>query len=148
MHFVLCNWVFAAGLVFFMALERIRPWRPRRAAFLPRCLTNFGLAGLNTFIDPGLSVFILLPLLRRLQEGGWGFLNLVCLGPWANIVLTLLFVDLSQYWVHRLSHETPLVWRIHKVHHSDLDLDATTGLRFHFLDRLLYILSDTGPRPV
>jgi sterol desaturase/sphingolipid hydroxylase (fatty acid hydroxylase superfamily) len=59
------------------------------------------------------------------------------LPPWAAAAVTLLVLDGAIYFQHVLFHAVPLLWRLHRVHHADLDVDATTGLRFHPLEILL-----------
>jgi len=56
---------------------------------------------------------------------------------WHSIILSLLLLDLAIYWQHRLLHAIPPLWRIHRMHHTDTELDATTALRFHPLEILL-----------
>ena len=53
------------------------------------------------------------------------------LGGWFLGALIVLVADLVQYWTHRGYHEVPLLWRLHRMHHADLDIDVTTGVRFH-----------------
>ena len=71
------------------------------------------------------------------QQNGWGLLHLVNSPPVIALVLGWLAVDLSGYLVHRLEHASPLLWRIHRLHHSDPDVDVTTTYRFHPLEVLL-----------
>jgi sterol desaturase/sphingolipid hydroxylase (fatty acid hydroxylase superfamily) len=52
----------------------------------------------------------------------------------------VLLLDMVIYWQHRLFHQVPMLWRLHKVHHADLDFDVTTGVRFHPLEILLSML--------
>lgn len=71
-------------------------------------------------------------------ERGWGLLNALDLPVWAEVALALVVLDLALYGQHRAMHAVPVLWRIHKVHHTDLDLDATSGVRFHPVE---YVLS-------
>lgn len=75
---------------------------------------------------------------------GWGICNLLSLPYWFSFILTLLALDLLIYLQHRLFHRIPLFWRFHRMHHTDLDLDVTTGNRFHPLEILLSLLVKTG----
>lgn len=62
---------------------------------------------------------------------------------WMNIVLGVLFYDMSAYWFHRMSHRVPLLWRFHRVHHSDTAMDASTNFRAHPIEILIWFgLSD------
>lgn len=68
---------------------------------------------------------------------GWGLLNLTDLpGAWA-VIAAILLLDLATYGQHVLFHAVPALWRLHRMHHADLDVDATTGLRFHPAEILL-----------
>ena len=64
----------------------------------------------------------------------WGLLNQIAVPPWLGILTTLLFLDFAIYGQHVLSHKWSLLWRLHQVHHTDLDFDATTAIRFHPLE--------------
>lgn len=74
------------------------------------------------------------------QESGWGLLNLVALPGWTAIAVSLLVLDLALYVQHVLAHAIPVFWRMHRVHHTDLDMDVTTGVRFHPLEILISLL--------
>jgi sterol desaturase/sphingolipid hydroxylase (fatty acid hydroxylase superfamily) len=102
-----------------------------------RWASNLGLALLNTltmrFLVPLSAVAV--ALLAR--ERGWGLLNNVSLPEWLAVVLAVVALDLAIYLQHVLFHAVPALWRLHKVHHADLDLDATSGVRFHTLEIVL-----------
>ena len=61
----------------------------------------------------------------------WGLLNQLQLNPLVNITVSVILLDLVYYGTHRLNHRVSVLWRFHRAHHSDLDVDVTTGLRFH-----------------
>lgn len=69
-----------------------------------------------------------------------GLFNVFNFSATCNILLSLLLLDLTIYWQHRLFHYIPLLWRIHRMHHSDLEFDVTTGIRFHPVEIILSIL--------
>lgn len=71
------------------------------------------------------------------QARGFGLLNLYNLPAWLEFALALVLLDLAIYWQHRLLHAWPLLWRLHRAHHLDVTLDATSALRFHPLEILL-----------
>ena len=64
-------------------------------------------------------------------------LHWIALPSWAAAVVTLLGLDFAIYLQHVLFHAVPVLWRLHQVHHADLDIDATTGLRFHPIEIFL-----------
>jgi len=68
---------------------------------------------------------------------GWGLFNCVAWPAWLELVLALLVLDLAIYLQHRVFHYVPALWRLHRMHHADLDVDVTTGARFHPIEILL-----------
>jgi len=73
-------------------------------------------------------------------------INLVGLPAWAEGALALLLLDYTLYVWHVLTHRVPLLWRFHVVHHGDLDMDASTALRFHFGELIISVVaSGTNP---
>jgi sterol desaturase/sphingolipid hydroxylase (fatty acid hydroxylase superfamily) len=73
-----------------------------------------------------------LPLAAMVEERRWGILKLLTLPPWIELPLAVLALDYTLYWWHVFTHRSKLLWRFHLPHHSDLDMDASTALRFHF----------------
>src|SRR5205085_9416600 len=71
------------------------------------------------------------------QSHGWGLFNSISLPPWIKDLVSLLVLDFAIYLQHRLFHYVPLLWRLHSMHHADLDIDVTTGARFHPMEILL-----------
>ena len=71
------------------------------------------------------------------ETHGWGILNAAHLSPWLAVPLAVLFLDLAIYFQHVTLHAVPVLWRLHRVHHTDLDFDVTTGTRFHPVEILL-----------
>lgn len=74
------------------------------------------------------------------EKRGWGLLHLVDWPDWLEVVLAVVALDFAIYLQHVLFHAVPLFWRLHLVHHADLDFDVTTGVRFHTLEILLSAL--------
>jgi len=68
---------------------------------------------------------------------GWGLLNAVSPPFWLALLVAVLVLDFAIYLQHVLFHAVPALWRLHRVHHADLEFDVTTGLRFHPLEILL-----------
>ena len=109
-----------------------------------RWFCNLSVAVIDT-----LAVRLMIPLIPvALAElagvRGWGLLNLVGLPRSFEIVLAVLALDLVIYLQHRAFHRVPLFWRFHRVHHTDLDLDVSSGTRFHPLEILLSQLIKLG----
>lgn len=114
-----------------MLLEQWRPWAHPRPLGRRRWPANFGLAVLSL-----LALRALLPA-AAMGAAFWaeardlGLLRVVAMPPWASIPLAFVLLDLLIYWQHRATHAIPLLWRLHRVHHADPELDASSGLRFH-----------------
>jgi sterol desaturase/sphingolipid hydroxylase (fatty acid hydroxylase superfamily) len=77
-------------------------------------------------------------------QRGWGLLNWIAWPAWLEIVLGVIALDLAIYLQHVMFHAVPALWRLHLVHHADLDIDVTTGLRFHTLEILLSMAIKVG----
>jgi sterol desaturase/sphingolipid hydroxylase (fatty acid hydroxylase superfamily) len=76
----------------------------------------------------------------QLKAHGWGLFNQLAWSGWLEWALAVLLLDMAIYWQHRIFHAVPAFWRLHRMHHSDLDFDASTGVRFHPLEILLSML--------
>ncbi|MEE9375011.1 MAG: sterol desaturase family protein, partial [Rhizobiaceae bacterium] len=62
---------------------------------------------------------------------GWGLFNIIDAPVWLSILISIVVLDFAVWWSHLLSHKIPLLWRIHRMHHSDRDIDVSTAIRFH-----------------
>lgn len=74
------------------------------------------------------------------EQGGWGFLNLLGAPAWVALLIGVVLLDLAIYFQHVMFHAVPTLWRLHRVHHADLDFDVTTGVRFHPVEILISTL--------
>jgi sterol desaturase/sphingolipid hydroxylase (fatty acid hydroxylase superfamily) len=128
----------ALGMLGLMALWELAA--PQRRAEMPRLLrwsNNLALVALDAALVRLVFPFTLAAFATTLQAQGWGLFNLTPLPLWLEVTLTLLLLDLALWAQHRLFHHIPLLWRLHRMHHADLDVDVTTGLRFHPVEILL-----------
>jgi sterol desaturase/sphingolipid hydroxylase (fatty acid hydroxylase superfamily) len=127
-----------AGVLGIMAVwEFLAPRRRPTTARPVRWASNLGLVLLDT-----LAARLLLPLgavgvALVAEECGWGLFHNVALPGWLAVVLSVVALDFAIYVQHVLFHAVPLLWRLHMVHHADLDFDVSTGVRFHTLETLL-----------
>jgi sterol desaturase/sphingolipid hydroxylase (fatty acid hydroxylase superfamily) len=126
--------VFLALFAIFAGLEALVPRRARSLTRARRWTTNLAITLLNTLALRGLA--FLLPLLAigaalDAQAQGWGLLNRLHWPGWLKLVLAVLILDLAIWAQHLVTHKVPLLWRFHRVHHADRDMDVTTGFRFH-----------------
>ena len=78
------------------------------------------------------------------QEQGWGLLNNLPLPPWTAVIAAVIVLDLAIYFQHVLFHAVPVLWRLHRMHHADLEFDVTTGVRFHPVEILLSMVIKLG----
>jgi sterol desaturase/sphingolipid hydroxylase (fatty acid hydroxylase superfamily) len=74
------------------------------------------------------------------EERGWGLLNVVDLPGWVEVIAAVIVLDLAIYLQHVLFHAVPALWRLHRMHHADLEFDVTTGVRFHPVEIVLSML--------
>lgn len=129
--------IFLGVLLVCAAAERMLPRRKQTAPSGRRWLANLGLAALAN-----LSVWLILPFAAveaayRAEAARFGLLNQFLMPFPLKIALSALLLDLTIYWQHRVFHKLPWLWRLHAVHHTDLDLDASSGVRFHPLEGLI-----------
>ncbi|MBI5894942.1 MAG: sterol desaturase family protein [Desulfobacterales bacterium] len=111
--------------------EILAPRRRLSTSKARRWFANLTIVALNPLAVA--LVFPILPIGLALlaSEQNWGLLNQVVLPYWLEIVIGVALLDLVVYTQHVLHHAIPVLWRLHMVHHADLDFDMTTGLRFH-----------------
>lgn len=115
-------------------------WTPCRQLLRPRrerWLTNLSLTSLNSIVVWVTVGSIAYTGALFAAERGVGLLHWISPPPWVAVVVTLLGLDFAIYLQHVLFHAVPVLWRLHRVHHADLDIDATTGLRFHPIEIFL-----------
>ena len=134
--------VFLVLLIVMSVIETAAPLNssPRRLQHFRR---NMGMTALNSLLNLGLRGFLLLAA-NWAQQNGVGLLAGTQLSFLALAAIGILTLDLSNYAMHRLKHHVPLLWRFHRVHHSDEHLDVTTGVRFHPGETLLSMLLQTA----
>jgi sterol desaturase/sphingolipid hydroxylase (fatty acid hydroxylase superfamily) len=118
-------------------------WHPRRQLHFKRAhrwTINLGLA-ISNMLLMRLSVGAIGYWVATLaQQKSWGLLNLITLPNWLEIILAWLILDFAIYCQHILSHRWHWLWRLHQVHHTDLEFDLTTAVRFHPLEIMLSML--------
>ena len=105
-----------------MVAERLWPLRRRREQLSRHVTRDFAMAAMSTAATAAVQSAVLRPALRRLRSHGEPFL----------IAAQVLLLDYTLWLWHWLNHRVPMLWRFHRVHHVDLDLDSATGARFHF----------------
>ncbi|OYV75747.1 MAG: fatty acid hydroxylase [Chromatiales bacterium 21-64-14] len=145
-HFILAHEVpirlgFFFGVFGLMAAwEMLAPRRALSASKPVRWTNNLALVFLNSallrLIFPAAAVGVAL----FAESRGLGLLHAAALPPWAALVISVIALDFAIYLQHVMFHAVPALWRLHRVHHADLDIDVTTGARFHPIEILLSML--------
>jgi len=116
---------------------------PRRSRTLPRRRrwpANLGIVVLNTALVRLLLPTAAVGVALSAASQGWGLLNYYALPGWAALIVGVVLLDLAIYLQHVMFHAVPVLWRLHRMHHADLDLDVTSGARFHPVEILLSML--------
>jgi sterol desaturase/sphingolipid hydroxylase (fatty acid hydroxylase superfamily) len=129
------------------AAESLVPRRPRRQPRTRRWATNWGIVLLDTLTLRLMAVALpLLAVGAALDAGakGWGLFNRLDWPPALEIALAVVILDLAIWAQHLVTHKVPLLWRLHRVHHADVDIDVTTAIRFHPVEIALSMLWKIG----
>jgi sterol desaturase/sphingolipid hydroxylase (fatty acid hydroxylase superfamily) len=135
---------FAGILAAMAAWEILAPRRDQRIGRHMRWPGNLGVVVLDTLLVRLVFPMTLVGLALLAEARGWGLLNALNVPGWAAIVLAVIVLDLAIYLQHVLFHAVPALWRLHRMHHADLELDVTTGSRFHPLEILLSMIIKLG----
>jgi sterol desaturase/sphingolipid hydroxylase (fatty acid hydroxylase superfamily) len=125
--------VFAAMVVW----ELLAPRRKLATRKPWRWASNLGLVFLNSLLLRLIAPLGAVGVALATERLGWGLFNAVTVPPWVAIVASVVLLDFAIYLQHVMFHAVPLFWRLHMVHHADLDIDVTTGVRFHTVEILL-----------
>ncbi|MET4735711.1 sterol desaturase/sphingolipid hydroxylase (fatty acid hydroxylase superfamily) [Thalassospira sp. MBR-102] len=126
------------GILLAMALWEVAA--PRRRREIPRLLrwsNNLGVVIIDTLLVRLTFPIVAVGLALVAQERGWGLFNVFDVPAWVSFVVSILALDLAIYLQHVMFHAVPALWRLHRMHHADLEFDVTTGLRFHPIEILL-----------
>ena len=129
------------GVFVLMALWEVAA--PARQLTVPRSLrwtSNLAIVAFNTFLARTLAPMAPMAFAFMVAERGGGVLNHVDWPLWAEVVLSIAALDFAIWAQHLMVHRVPFLWRLHRMHHADLDYDVTTGARFHPLEILLSLV--------
>jgi sterol desaturase/sphingolipid hydroxylase (fatty acid hydroxylase superfamily) len=129
------------GIFAIMAMwELLAPRRRLSQPKLRRWFNNLGLAVFNTALLRLAFPLAAVGMATTAELNDWGFFNRVEAPGWLALIASVVILDGAIYLQHVMFHAVPLFWRLHRVHHADLDFDVTTGSRFHPVEILLSIL--------
>lgn len=126
------------GIFVVMAIwELLAPRRVLQQSKAARWLNNIGLVIFNTAILRLAFPLAAVGMAAEAQLLGWGLFNVIEAPPWLAVIGSVVLLDAAIYLQHVMFHALPVFWRLHRVHHADLDFDVTTGARFHPIEILL-----------
>jgi sterol desaturase/sphingolipid hydroxylase (fatty acid hydroxylase superfamily) len=139
--------VFMGLFALLAAIETLAPRRRRVEPRGTRWVTNWAIVIIDTLTLRALA--LALPLLAvgaavDAQAQGWGVMNALDLPLWLAVLLTVLIFDFAIWAQHLITHKVPFLWRFHRVHHADRDIDVTTAIRFHPVEIALSMLLKIG----
>jgi sterol desaturase/sphingolipid hydroxylase (fatty acid hydroxylase superfamily) len=123
--------LFLGLAVLLLALEWVVPFRAPVQSKLHHVSTNLVILGVNALALQLLVGWAMLLWSSHVDSEAWGLLHQLQLEPISHVFLSVILLDLIYYGAHRLNHLVPFLWRFHRAHHSDLDVDMTTSGRFH-----------------
>lgn len=139
---------FFVGLfALFAGIEAAKPARPRVITRARRWFTNWSIVVIDTlalrafaFVVPMLAVGAAIDAGRL----GWGLFNATDWPLWLEGLLAILILDFAIWAQHLITHKIPILWRLHRVHHADTEVDVTTAIRFHPIEILLSMALKIG----
>ena len=135
---VVSRLIFFVGIFALIVIwEQMSPRRSMTTSKKVRWISNLGITCLNPLVVQLLFPILAVDMALKAQDGGWGLLNNADLPFWLKLVIGIVVLDLVIYLQHVMFHAIPILWRLHMVHHADLDYDVTTGLRFHPIEIIL-----------
>jgi sterol desaturase/sphingolipid hydroxylase (fatty acid hydroxylase superfamily) len=128
---------FLGVLVAMAAWEALAPRRRREIPRLLRWPNNLGVVVLGSILVRLTLPMAAVGLALLAGKRGWGLFNVWETPAWLAFIASVLALDLAIYLQHVMFHAVPALWRLHRMHHADLEFDVTTGLRFHPVEILL-----------
>lgn len=137
-------WIPLTGIGLFTILESFVPYRKPIEPRAPHFIRNLGLTMFNGMFLYLTMSNILAVFGAVLQANHIGILNFAAglgfMPLWLNVALSVVFFDFVTYWIHRMMHENFPLWRFHQIHHSDMDVNSTTGARIHIGEALASVV--------
>lgn len=129
-----CFFVVFGGMALW---ELAAPQRRLTVSRLWRWANNLALVALNSTLSRALFPAAEVGVAVFATQQGWGLFNYFAVPSWMAVLVSVVLLDFVIYLQHVMFHAVPLLWRLHRVHHADLDIDVTTGARFHPIEILL-----------
>ena len=129
--------VFLGIFVLMAGWECLAARRERKLTRLSRWPGNLGVSFLDAFLARLVAPAGAVGFALFVEARGLGLFHSFAWPTTLEVMLSVVVLDLAIYWQHRLFHFVPVLWRLHRMHHADLDVDVTTGARFHPFEILL-----------
>lgn len=132
---------FLGTLALMLLWEVLAPRRKLTAPRTVRWFSNLGIVVIDTIVVRLVFfVMVAVGMAEFAATHGWGLLNWLGWPYWLEVIVGVVLLDFAIYLQHIMVHAVPALWRLHRVHHADIDFDATTGLRFHPLEIIVSML--------
>ncbi|QEO45989.1 sterol desaturase family protein [Vibrio cholerae] len=129
--------IFFSVLVICALWESNRPRKTLSQSKRIRWLNNLGLVGFNSLLITALMPILAFSAAQWAQSQQFGLLYWLEIPPFIALFVAVVLLDAVIYWQHLLFHRIPWLWRLHRMHHADQDIDVTTGSRFHPLEIMI-----------
>src|SRR5438046_2869522 len=136
--------IFAAVFVAMAVWELLTPRRPQAIGRNWRWPNDLGVLAVDALLVRVLLPITAVGLALFAEARGIGLFNMIALPMWASIVISVILLDLAIYLQHVLFHAVPALWRLHRMHHADLEFDVTTGVRFHPVEIVISMIIKLG----
>jgi sterol desaturase/sphingolipid hydroxylase (fatty acid hydroxylase superfamily) len=136
-YFLIKNIGFLLAFVFGTVLQVLTPHHKSLIADFKNWRVNLSMAFMNTLLMSLLVGSVLLVFSNYVVSVGWGVLQWLHIPTVMQIILSVLILDFTAYIWHRTNHRWPFLWRFHAVHHSDINFDTSTAVRFHIGELLI-----------
>lgn len=128
---------FSGTLVALVVWELLAPRRQPQLGRAARWPSNLGIVVFDTVLARLLAPITAVGLALVCDANRWGLFHVLALPTWVSVLLAFLALDVAIYLQHVMFHAVPVLWRLHRMHHADQDIDVTTGVRFHPIEILL-----------
>lgn len=132
--------IFILVLALVISAEILFPRRKHTMRRPLRWMSNLGLVVINAVVLRILMPGLAIASAWYASQHNIGLFNYFSIHPIVGIIISVLLLDMAIYWQHRIFHMMPMFWRLHRLHHSDIEYDVTTGVRFHPIEIVLSFL--------
>lgn len=123
-------------IAIFLTLEHFWPHAKNRKGRIKHLLNNSGLLMVTTVANFFISI-ILINWVQYVDRNNFGLMNIFNLSATVKAFLGVIVLDFTSYFVHRLIHKSKILWRFHRVHHSEIEMDSSTSFKFHPLEAII-----------